>query len=307
MEKATWLEVSLIVDGEMAEATAEVLGRFAPNGVVIETTAVGANEDDTEGYPVGPLRVFAFLPADDRLEDTRRHLDEALWYLGRIRPLPVAQYRFVEEVNWVEAWKQHYHPIAIGKKLMIVPAWLVNPKPERVAVRIDPGMAFGTGAHPTTQLCLEFIEDVVQQGQVVIDVGCGTAILAVAALLLGADHALGVDTDPEAVTAAAENAAANKVSERLELAQGSLAEILAGKFTLRQAPLVCANILAPVLIHMLDGGLGDLVTPGGALILSGILAEQAQSVNAAANKHGLSLVESRQIGDWVALRFTVQG
>ncbi len=302
MEKATWLEVSLIVDGEMAEAVAEVLGRFAPNGVVIETTAIGASEDDAEGYPVGPLRVFAFLPADERLEDTRRRLDEALWYLGRIRALPVVQYRLVEETNWVDAWKQHYRPIAIGEKLMIVPAWLNNPNPERVAVRIDPGMAFGTGTHPTTQLCLELVEEIVQQGQVVIDVGCGTAILAVAALLLGAAHALGVDIDPEAVTAAAENAAANKVSERLELAQGSLAEILVGKFTLRQAPLVCANILAPVLIQMLDEGLGKLVEPGGSLILSGILVEQAQSVIDAANTHGLTLVQSRQIDDWVALR-----
>lgn len=301
----SWLEVSLVVDGEMAESVAEVLARFIPDGgVVIESTAVTANLDDSEGHAVGPLRVFGYLPVNDQLEETRQRLEESLWYLGRIRPLPEAQFKRIEQTNWAEAWKQHYQPIAIGRRLVIVPAWLESPAPERIPIRIDPGMAFGTGTHPTTQLCLEIIEaaaETMPPEWDVIDVGCGTAILAIAALKLGARHALGVDIDADSIRASAENAAANEVSDGLELKLGSLEEIRCGEYSIRQAPLVLANILAPVLIRMLDGGLGDLLTPGGSLALSGILAEQAGDVGAAAERNGLALAARRQIGDWVAL------
>ena len=303
-----WLEVSLYVDGELAEPVAEVMARFIPEGVVIESTAVTANPDDSEGHAIGPLHVFGYLPMDDQLEATRQRLEEALWYLGRIRPLPAAQFRPIQQVNWAEAWKQHYHPIEIGQRLVVVPAWLEPPAGGRIPIRIDPGMAFGTGTHPTTQLCLELIEtlDAGLAGErwpEVIDVGCGTAILAITALKLGARHALGVDIDADAVKAARENAETNGVTGQLELGLGSLAEILEGRFSIRQAPLVLANILAPVLVRLLDEGLANLLTPGGALVLSGILAEQADNVDQAALRQGLKRIERRQIGDWVALGY----
>ena len=152
-----WLEVSLTVNGELAEAVAEVLARFVPGGVVVESTAIYADPED-HGYPVGPLRVCGYLPMDVQLEETRQRIEEALYFLGRIQPLPDPQFKPIEEVNWAEAWKQHYKPIAIGKKLVIVPAWLDSPDESRISIRIDPGMAFGTGTHPTTQLCLELLE-----------------------------------------------------------------------------------------------------------------------------------------------------
>jgi ribosomal protein L11 methyltransferase len=316
MTEATWLEVSLTVDGEMAEAVSEVLARFAPDGVAIESTAVIANLDDSEGHAVGPLRVCAYLPMDGGLEETRSRLEEALWYLGRIRPLPEAQYRQVQQADWSEAWKEHYRPILIGKRLVVVPAWLESPDPRRIAMRMDPGMAFGTGTHPTTQLCLEWIEEFYSSpaqpaadgqprtaGQTddIIDIGCGSGILAVAALKLGARHALGVDVDPEAVSATLENAALNAVGDGLEVGLGSVRGILAGDFSIRQAPLVVANILAPVIVRLLDEGMGKLVFPGGRLVLSGILAEQSAEVEAALTKVGFRRVEKRQQGDWVAL------
>lgn len=307
-----WLEVSLTVDGELAESVAEVLARFVPDGVVIESTAVTANPDDSEGHAVGPLRVFGYLAMDDGLEDTRRRLEEALWYLGRIRPLPEAQFRPVEQVNWAEAWKQHYRPIAIGRRLMIVPAWLEPQDPQRLAIKIDPGMAFGTGTHPTTQLCLELLEAIADR-QIspwdVIDVGCGTAILAIAALKLGAERALGVDIDADAVRAAQENAETNAETARLELGLGSLAEVRAGGFGLQQAQVVLANILAPVLAKMLDEGLEALMLPGGSLVLSGILLEQVGNVEAAAQRNGLVVVDRRVGGpamDWVALELRAE-
>ena len=305
MASTAWLEVCLIVDGELAEAVAEVLARFAPEGVVIESTAVTANPDDSEGHAVGPLRVCAYLPADEHLEDSRQRLEEALWYLGRIRPLPEAQYRQVQQADWAELWKQHYHPVEIGERLMILPAWLENEAAGRVPVRIDPGMAFGTGTHPTTQLCLEMLEEFYRDpgsgSTTVIDIGCGSGILAVAALKPGSAHALGVDVDAEAIDASRENAALNGVAGQLEVGLGSVAEIRAGAFSIRQAQLVLANILAPVIVRLLQDGMAELITPGGSLVLSGILAEQCAEVEAALQTHGLSCIEKRQDGDWVAL------
>lgn len=309
MTDSAWLEVSLVVDGELAEAVAEVLSRYAPDGgVAIESTAVVSTPNDTEGHIVGPLRVSAYLPVNDALEETRHKLEEALWYLGRIQELPPAEYRNVQETDWAEAWKEHYHPIEIGKNLIIVPAWLEPPSDGRIVIRMDPGMAFGTGTHPTTQLCLELIEDWALNEKLepgswdVIDVGCGSGILSVAALKLGARHALAVDIDPLAVKVAHENASLNGVTAGLELGTGSTAEVHQGQFSLRQAPLVLANILAPILIRLLDeDGLANLVAPGGGLVLSGIIETQVDDVVAAGERAGLHLVERKQIKDWVAL------
>jgi ribosomal protein L11 methyltransferase len=304
MSEPAWLEVSLTVNGELAEAVAEVLARYIPAGVVIESTAVYAGPEDENGQAVGPLRVCGYLPMDEALEETRRKIEEGLWYLGRIAPLPAPVFRPFEEVNWVDAWKQHYHPIPVGEGLMIVPAWLEPETGGRLPIRIDPGMAFGTGTHPTTQLCLALTEAYFLQNggnPRVLDIGCGSGILAVAALKLGAAHALGVDIDPLAMEASSQNAALNGVGAGLELGVGSVAEVRRGAFSLQQGELVFANILAPVLVRLLDEGLGELVTLDGWLVLSGILAEQSPEVEAALAHHGLKLLERRQSGDWVAL------
>jgi len=164
---------------------------------------------------------------------------------------------------------------------------------------MDPGMAFGTGSHPSTQLCLEMIEDV--GGLNIIDIGCGSGILSVAALKLGAKKALCVDIDPVAVRSARENAVLNGVAQRMEVEMGSITEIQSGSYTIKQAQLVLANILAPVLVRLLDEGLGELVTHGGRLILAGIISDQAEEVEHAARRSGLRVETRRQLGDWVAL------
>lgn len=296
----------MLVDGELAEAVAEVMARYIPDGVVIETTAI-APDDEGEGYPTGPLRVCGYLPNNDNLQRTKRQLEEALWYLSRISPLPQAQYKPIQQQNWMESWKEHYHPIPIGEKLLIVPAWIELPSEDRAIVKIDPGMAFGTGTHPTTQLCLALAEkwmpQVVSPGNpiAIIDIGCGSGILSIAAIKLGATHALGVDIDPEAIAAAQVNAQTNDVLNSIELGIGSIEEIQAGAFCIQSAPFVFANILAPVIIRLLNQGLGALVALNGILILSGILEEQASSVLTAAQEHGFTLLEKTQIKDWVAL------
>jgi ribosomal protein L11 methyltransferase len=295
-----WLEVSLVVDGELAEAVAEVLARYAPNGVAIESTAIQANTED-EGKPVGPLRVCAYLPIDPETENKRQQIEEALWYLGRIRPIPSPQFQPVEEINWAETWKQHYQPIAIGKRLIIVPAWLESPDPNRIPIQIDPGMAFGTGTHPTTQLCLEMLEDFAPTGGEVLDIGCGSGILSIAAIKLGATRAYGVDVETEAIPAAQANAISNQVAGQVTFAQGSVEAVKSGIFPIRQAPLVLANILASILQRLLGSGLGELVTPGGMLVLSGILEEQVPAMEAAILAQGLQILSQKKIEDWVAL------
>jgi ribosomal protein L11 methyltransferase len=206
----------------------------------------------------------------------------------------------------MEAWKQHYKPILIGEGLLILPAWLDNPDPKRIPIKIDPGMAFGTGTHPTTQLCLElmersFVGATHESPLQVIDVGCGSGILSIAALKLGASKVLGVDIDIESVKNSRENAAVNGVGEELLLGQGSVTEVLAGQFPFKSAPLVVANILAPVLIRLFDAGLADLIQPNGEIILSGILDHQAESVIEAGQAKGLKRGEVRQMKDWVAI------
>jgi ribosomal protein L11 methyltransferase len=322
-----WLEVSLTVNGELAEAVADVLARFAPNGVVTEQGVAFLNEED-QGTPSGPIVVRAYLPADDQLEKTRQKLEESLFYLGMIQPLPAPVYTPVVDQNWMEAWKSRYKPIPIGRRLMIVPAWMDSPDPSRISIKIDPGMAFGTGTHPTTQLCLELIEQHIEkchpeppgEGSIggppdpslpahaqndmdmtVIDIGCGSGILSIAALKLGAQAALGVDIDPESINSSRENAEANDVADRLILGLGSVDHVRAGKFALLQAHLVLANILAPVLVRLFERGLAELVMVGGEIILSGILDPQAQSVIYAGEQQGLKVVETKQIADWVAL------
>ena len=308
-----WLEVSMTVDGELAESVADVFARFAPNGVMTEQ-GVKYNDDEDAGTPTGPITVRAYLEVNDSLDETRQKLEESLFYLGMIQPLPTPVYKQIADQNWMEAWKQHYKPIRIGERLLILPAWMESPEPNRVAIKIDPGMAFGTGTHPTTQLCLELLELTFRERRKTkesgesfllplscIDVGCGSGILSIAAIKLGAEKVLGVDIDSESIVNSRENANLNEVGEELILSAGSVTEILDGKFPFKSAPLVVANILAPVIVRLFDAGLADLIEAGGSIILSGILQEQKKSVLEAAQAKHLGMTEWRQRGDWVAL------
>jgi ribosomal protein L11 methyltransferase len=321
-----WLEVSLTVNGELAEAVVDVLARFAPNGVMTEQGVKFINDED-EGTATGPITVRAYLPMDEKIEETRQKLEESLYYLGLIQALPAPTFTPIADQNWMEAWKEHYKPIPIGERLMIIPAWLDSSEPNRIAIKIDPGMAFGTGTHPTTQLCLALMEKAIidtrksstesrfpipdfpmstsyPKGNIeyrIIDVGCGSGILSIAALKLGAKVALGVDIDSESIKNSRENADTNGIGAELILGQGSVKEILDSKFAFKSAQLVIANILAPIIIRLFDAGLADLVEPQGTVILSGILQEQSQSVIEAAQVKGLRMNEMCQMGDWVAL------
>ena len=299
-DKASWLEVSLQVSLEQAEAVAEVLGRFTQKGVVIEQCM---EEDNLSPIPIwqNSVKVFCYLFADEEVEEHKIRLEESLWHLSQIQPLPAPTYRLIHDQDWMSSWKKQYRPLKVGKKLAILPAWAENTFPDRIPIHINPGMAFGTGTHPTTQLCLEMLESKVQPGQNIFDIGCGSGILSVAAIKLGADCVYGVDISAAAIASSAENAVLNLVNEKIELYKGSASEIIGGCFDILQAPLVIANIIASVILRLIHDGLAELVESGGFLILSGILTSQISEVSSKAEEFGLQLVEQLEIDDWVAL------
>lgn len=301
-DQVHWIEVKIECDGELAEALAEVLGRFVSHGVVVESLT-RFNPETQENEPTGGLSVSGYLAVNEELESKRQKLKEALWHLSQIAPVPEPEYRPIKDENWMEAWKAHYHPIPVGQNLLIMPAW-VQPKGDegRIVIRINPAIAFGTGTHPTTQLCLQLLEKYIQPGINVIDVGCGSGILSIAALNLGAVHALAVDVDSQAVAATLENAKINDLTPgMLEAGQGSVKEILSNQFAIQTAPLVMVNILANVILNLFGQNLAALVQPGGALLLSGIMEPQEAEVQQLAEKEGFTLIERLTEGDWVSL------
>jgi len=297
-----WIEVSLEVDGEAAEAVADLLARYGHQGVAIEQAGFPIEVWPDEIPPADRLIVRAYFPADERAEAARQQLREALWHMGQLYPMPEPTFTVVREEDWAEAWKQHYHPLRLGRRLYVCPQWVTpaDLRPDDVLLLLDPGMAFGTGTHPTTQLCLIALEEMLAERPAleVLDLGCGSGILGIAALKLGAAHVLALDTDPLAVEATLENAAYNQVSDRLTVQQGSL-EVL--RSSAHHFDLLLVNILAKVIVTLCAEGLGDVLRAGGTGIFSGIIEEQADEVEAALRGAGLEPYRRRTLGDWVAI------
>lgn len=295
-----WIEITMRVDGEAAEAVADLLQRYGHQGVSIEQEGIPPDEWDEDEIPrPQQLTVRAYIPADERLEESKLQLETALGHMSMMYPMPTPTYAIVKEEDWAEAWKANYHPVRIGRKLFIRPLWVeVETAPDDLVIALDPGMAFGTGTHPTTYLCLETLEDLVKPGVNVLDLGSGSGILAVAAAKLGASHVLALDIDPIAVKAASENAVQNGVAEKITSQEGSLASVITSA---RRFDLAVVNILARIIIQMCSEGLGQVIRPGGLAIFSGIIDTQADDVEAALRLTGLTPYARRQMGDWMVI------
>lgn len=291
-----WLEVELTVSGELAEPISELLSRYSQGGVALATDEASEEQGSSD-----LVHVRSYLADGPNLAANRAAIERGLWHLDRIQPLPEPSYRFIEDQDWSAAWKANYRPIEVGRRLLIRPSWLESEPTDRLVVRIDPGMAFGTGTHPSTLLCLQLLEDWLEPDQIIVDLGSGSGILSIAGLLLGASRAFAYDIADRAVEAAEANAKANGVSERLVIQRGSLEELLAAVQRGLEPDLILANILAPILDDMLASGLATAMEPGAALILSGILADQVDGIQQAASARGLRVVEERAQGDWHAL------
>jgi ribosomal protein L11 methyltransferase len=284
----SWLEVSVQADGEAAEAVSEVFNRYY--GAVLSID-FGDGSGDT-----AVVTVKTYLPLGEEGLKTKRRIEEALWHLSQIYPFPAPEFRELAEEDWANAWKKHYHVLRVGQRIVIKPPWQeYDPVPGDVIIELDPGMAFGTGLHPTTRMCLQAMEEHLKPGDTVLDLGTGSGILAIAAAKLGAGSVLALDSDPLAVRTALANAKSNEVQNVVTVELGSL-DKAEGEFD-----LVLVNILARVIIELADQGLVDRVRPTGLMILAGIIEEQEAEVVAALRKRGMGIVERRQEKDWVAL------
>jgi ribosomal protein L11 methyltransferase len=306
-----WVELSVAADIEAVEAVSEILTRYAPGGTSVEPgfgltdEGLGAIVDVTK-----PAIVRAYLPGIDpaAVEAAIAEAGTALGHLQAfgLRPIGELQTRLVREADWAEAWKSHFPVLRIGRRVVIRPTWRRHRKlPDDVVLSLDPGMAFGTGLHPTTRLCLAALETLADEGLVVsgsarggaarvIDVGCGSGILAIAAGKLGAGELLCVDTDPIAVEATMANARLNGQARRLRVRRGS---VPSGE---RPFDLVLANLIASLLV-MLAEPLRDELVPGGRILASGIFRDREGDVRTAFEAVGLTVIRRWAEEDWVAL------
>jgi ribosomal protein L11 methyltransferase len=302
-----WLELAVEADLEAVEAVSEILSRVAPGGTSVEPAfelvdeGLGARVDTAR-----PATVRAYVPARDlaSAEAAAAQADAALDRLRAfgLRPIGPLVTRVVDEADWAEAWKAHFPVLHVGRRMVIRPTWRRHrARAGEVVVALDPGMAFGTGLHPTTRLCLAGLEAVADEagdaglsGARVLDVGCGSGILAIAALKLGASDVLGVDIDPIAIEATLANAALNGLDSRLRARAGSLPS---GEPAVE---LVLANLIASVLVALADA-LHEAVAPGGRVLASGIFVDREAEVRAAFAAAGLTVVRRWAEGDWVAL------
>jgi len=245
--------------------------------------------------------ISAVEPAAARAAVQRARDDLAHLQVFAIRPIGELETRVVHEEDWAEAWKEHFPVMRVGRRLVIRPTWREHASAAHdVVISLDPGMAFGTGLHPTTRLCLALVEDLADEGVLtaasVLDVGCGSGILSIAAGLFGAEHVLGVDTDPLAVETTRRNAALNELAQVIEARTGSVP--LADDD--RQFDVVLANLIASLLVD-LAVPLFDAVRPGGRLVASGIFRDREPEVRRAFESAGLRVVGNRSETDWVAL------
>jgi ribosomal protein L11 methyltransferase len=303
-----WLELSVEADTEAVEAVSEILGRVAPAGTSVEP-GFELVEDGLAARidPTRPVTVRAYVPAFDTAatDRARATVTEALGHLQAfgLRSIGDLRTRVVEEADWAEAWKAHFHVIRLGRRLVIKPSWLRHRRAgDEVVIDLDPGMAFGTGLHPTTRLCLEALEERADRGPLgrTLDVGCGSGILAIAAIRLGATRVLGVDIDPVAIEATIANARHNRVGRRVRAREGTLPTD-EGPFD-----VVLANLVAGVLIEHAANLAAELGSEG-TLIASGIFIDREPDTRAALEGAGLEIVGRWHESDWVALEALLPG
>ena len=297
-----WLEISLVVAAEAAEAVAEVLSRYVPNGVAIEQRArdIGSGPDWAPDGPLEPTAIVrGYLPLDAGVESKRQQIAEALWHLQRIYPMPDPAFREVKQAEWENAWKEHYHVLRIGRRFVIKPSWReLEPPAGDIVIELDPGMAFGTGLHPTTQMCLLAIEAYMPAGARVIDLGTGSGILAIAAAKLGAASVLALDIDPVAVESARENVIRNQVERVMRVESGSLDF---GRAQSEPFDFALVNILAKIIVQLCEEGLGQMMRPGGLMVFAGLIDAQEEGVRDALGRAGLVVIDRLQDKDWVGL------
>ncbi|MDO7788238.1 50S ribosomal protein L11 methyltransferase [Desulforamulus aquiferis] len=306
-----WLEIAVHVPHEGIDMVSNIFEELGAGGVVIEDPAlisryIAANIWDHYEFPEEVLNrpmpvVKAYLPDNVDLEDKLASIQIRLAELP-LENLPRVETIRVAEEDWATSWMAYYKPVEIGKKLAVKPSWEdYSPPPGRLVLELDPGMAFGCGNHPTTTMCMEFLEDIVQGGETVADVGTGTGILAITAAKLGAAKVFAVDLDQVAVDIARENIGLNEVQGQVDVCQGNLLDKVEGPLD-----IVIANIIANVII-LLAPDVSGIIRPGGYFITSGIIRFRAEEVKEKLEQAGFIVLATREDGEWVSYLSTLEG
>lgn len=304
-----WSEISIHTTEEAVEAVSNILHEAGAGGVVIEDPYELMKErDDQYGeiyqldpddYPKDGVIIKAYLPVNSFLGETIEEIKERIHNLS-LYDIDIGRNQIkiseIQEEDWATAWKQYYHPVKISEKFTIVPTWEdyepVNT--DELIIELDPGMAFGTGTHPTTVLSIQALERTVQKGDVVIDVGTGSGVLSIASALLGAEKVVALDLDPVAVDSASLNVKLNNVQHIVEVRQNNLLDDI-------DAPcdIIVANILAEVILRFIHDAFA-ILKDGGYFITSGIIQNKKNEVQEALIKAGFTIVETMMMEEWVA-------
>ena len=305
-----WRELSVLTTNEAVEAISNIYHEAGASGVVIEdSTEMEKERVDQFGeiydlnpndFPTSGVIVKAYLPATSFLAETVEEIKLAIANLENF-DINLGENVFsmseVHEEDWATAWKQYYHPVKISERFTIVPTWeeYTPVNTDELIIELDPGMAFGTGTHPTTVMCLQALEKVVNAKDSVVDVGTGSGVLAIAAAMLGAEKVHALDLDAVAVKSAFENIVHNKVQDVAEVHQGNLLDTVT-----EPADVVVANILAEIIMTFTDDAF-SIVKPGGLYVTSGIISAKKDDVKKALVKSGFVIEEVLMMEDWVAI------
>lgn len=306
-----WLELSVQSPPEFVEPLSQIFHRYGHGGVAVEQDG-GFNPDEGEAPPT-PDRVTlkTYIPIDSTTEERRNRIDLGVRLVAHVSPVSPLLERVLDEEEWQNSWREHFHVLRIGKRIVVCPTWrdydpaesvLSDPSESEVersdiVITLDPGMAFGTGHHPTTRMCLELIEDLVKPGMDVLDVGCGSGILSIAAAKLGARSAFGLEIDSVAIGVAVQNTRDNDVAHKTRIAQGGLPH---PSVPPAGHDLAIANISSKVVAEI-AGDLVRAVRPGGKVIASGILTDNKDTVVQKLESAEARIEGTVVDGDWVTL------
>jgi ribosomal protein L11 methyltransferase len=303
-----WVEVSVQVIHGAVEAVADIFNTLRAGGVVIDDPLLLNHLLDSNTWEMCDIpkqenteivTITAYFPDDIELASRLNGLEEKIAEVeSRIGPCRygATKFRMVKEADWANEWKRFFHTTKVGKQLVIKPTWEnYTPQGDEKVIVIDPGMAFGTGMHHTTNMCMKNLEELVKPGDTVFDIGCGSGILAMAASLLGAGDCKAVDIDLTAVKVAKENIALNNLSSKISVRQGDLLHGTEGK-----ADIIIANIIADIIIMLLPDIPGKLKDKG-VFLASGIIEARIEDVLAVAAQNGMKLLKIDRQGEWAAI------
>ncbi|GMB07575.1 ribosomal protein L11 methyltransferase [Thermolongibacillus altinsuensis] len=304
-----WTEISIHTTHEAIEAISNILHEAGAGGVVIEDPFDLIKEHDTsygeiyqlnpDDYPEEGVIIKAYFPVNsflgETIEEIKQAINNLMLYdidLGK-NSITISE---VNEEEWATAWKKYYNPVKVSEKFTIVPTWeTYEPvSSDELIIELDPGMAFGTGTHPTTVMCIQALEKTVKKGDTVIDVGTGSGILSIAAAMLGAKEVRALDLDPIAVDSAKLNVKLNKVQHIVTVSQNNLLDRIEGS-----ADIIVANILAEIILRFVDDAY-RLLNSGGLFITSGIIQTKKQEVKEGLIRSGFTIEETLTMEDWVA-------